>query len=211
MAEYNRDGRPDTPYYDNQLNSVIVDIGEGNLAIRTTGGGGGGGDATATNQQTQIDLSVQANDLLNGISVTLGDDGGGSTNQLLQSIEDKLNTLRFVSTDNHPIRGTSVALGGSLDVSGNTVLAIINKATGNCVTFNASFSGGFTGITDIEQLFQLISITHSPVSGNPVFDFSRYGINGSTLSLQPLISKSLNNCTVSAGVMVVTIQNAAEY
>jgi hypothetical protein len=198
MAEYNRDGRPDSPYYDNQLNSVIVDIGEGRLAIRTSGGGGGGGDATAENQVTQIGIEEQIRDYI-------GFGSGDTLNQLSVNTNDALSALFIGSIGSYEIQARTVSAGASIDISNTTLLAVVNTTTGHCVSVGSVFAI-VTGITGIDN-FNANYVQHNPSGTAQLFDFSRAAITGRTLDQQPSASKNLSGNISAEPVIVVTIKN----
>lgn len=236
MPDFNRDGRPDIPYYDNQLDSVTVDTGRGVLALRTTGGGGGGGDATAANQVleinelTALNTSVgydgvnSLNSLLFGISTTLGDDGAGSTNQILDDIKNYIgfnsgDTLNQLSVNaNDVLSALFVGNIGSYEIEARTVSAgasidISNTtllAVVNPTTGHCVSVGSVfaivTGITGIDN-FNANYVQHNPSGAAQLFDFSRCAITGRTLDQQPSSSKVLSGNISVAPIIVVTIKN----
>jgi hypothetical protein len=68
-----RIGRPDGPYYNNQLDAVTESDGLGGYRLKTTGGGGGGGDATAANQLVQINIEGEIRDKVDEANANLVD------------------------------------------------------------------------------------------------------------------------------------------
>jgi len=216
MPDFNRDGRPDSPYYDNQLDSVTEDIGGGVLALRTTGGGGGGGDATAANQVleiaelTALNTSVgydgvnSLNTLLFGIGTTLGDDGAGTTNQILNAIEERSMIIANTHIGNFKVYSDLVLPSGSIDITGRTLIGIVNTLTGNCLP-----SAVFTirvGLSSIDHLCCDI-VSYFP-SGSAHYDFGKLPLTVATLLSSSTATKTLSGSISSNSIYVITIENS---
>jgi hypothetical protein len=199
IIDFNRDGRPDSPYYDNQLNSVIQDNGFGQLELRTTGGGGGGGDATAANQTTQIGIEEQIRDYI-------GYESGSSLNQSFVTANNFLDKINTNNKESYEVLALTVTAGSSIDITGYTLLGIVDSATGHCLSIGSVFSI-VTGIGGIDN-FNANYIQHNPSGAAQLFNFSRSLITGKTLSEQPVVSKVLSGNISLVNVIVVVISNA---
>lgn len=175
-----REGRPDSPYYNNQLDAVTESDGLGGYRLKTAGGGGGGGDATAANQVTQIARAT---------SLLFSGSGG----------------LRH--THNWAfITFTFVAFGASQTFAANTraIVAILDGTTYEPLKLAASFTGT-TGIGQVED-FKIQMLFDAYSSQGFTYDFIGI-IQNQTLEFAVTESfnpKTFTNCIVPNGVWIVS-------
>jgi hypothetical protein len=175
-----REGRPDSPYYNNQLDAVTESDGSGGYRLKTAGGGGGGGDATAANQSTQI---ARANNLL-----FTGSGGNRHTHN-----------WAFITF-------TFVALAASQTFAANTraIVAILDAVTYEPLKLAASFTGT-TGIGVIEE-FKIQALFDAYSSQGFTYDFITT-LQNQTLEfavVEGLNAKTFTNCLAPNGVWIVS-------